>query len=101
EFLLRLAAIDVAVGGTGATAGDYVARLTGLTTEPTLYGKPMRFSAQRTGSAAGPQTVRVTGMLQHATSPVQDSLAAFVSGFDLPAFDLRPVEARASLGSGT
>jgi uncharacterized protein (TIGR03545 family) len=101
DFLMRFAAIDLAIGGTGVSAGDYVARVTGLTTEPALYGQPMRFSAQRTGASVGPTTVRVSGMLEHAALPLRDSVAGFVSGFDLPAFDLAPVEARAALGKGT
>lgn len=100
-FLVRYAALDLAIGGTGAAAGDYVARLSGLTTEPTIYGQPFVFLAQRSAGRAGPETVRVAGVVDHVRTPSRDSLEAAVGGVALPSLPLPPVNARAQLGTGT
>jgi uncharacterized protein (TIGR03545 family) len=100
QFLLRFAGLDLTIGGAGATAGDYVARLAGLTTEPALYGQPFRFLAGRTTGRAGPQNVRVSGQLDHVRAPARDSVEASVAGLALPTLDLPPVQARAAFGTG-
>ncbi len=101
QFLLRFASLDLTLGGTGAAAGDYVARLVGLTTEPALYGHPFEFLAQRSAGRAGPKNVRVAGQVDHIKTPTRDSVEAFVAGVALPTVELPPVQARAVLGAGT
>jgi len=100
QFLLRFAGLDLTIGGAGATAGDYVARLAGLTTEPALYGQPFRFLAGRSAGRAGPQNVRVAGQLDHVQAPSRDSVEASIAGLALPTIELPPVQARAALGAG-
>ncbi|HUL04148.1 MAG TPA: hypothetical protein VLV16_13085 [Gemmatimonadales bacterium] len=100
QFLLRYAALELSLGGEGAAAGAYQARLTGLTTEPTIYGQPTRLVAQRTAGRIGPRDARLAGVLDHVRAPVRDSVAASVTGFALPSYDLPPLRARAGLGDG-
>jgi uncharacterized protein (TIGR03545 family) len=100
QLLLRRAALDLTLGGEGVAAGAYQARLSGLTTEPALYGQPFRLLAQRTGGRAGPRDARLAGVLDHVRAPVRDSVAASIAGFALPSYDLPPLHARAGLGDG-
>jgi hypothetical protein len=51
-----------------AAAGAYGAWVEGVTTEPAVYGGPLRFAAQRTAAATGPRQLRVAGLL-HITAP--------------------------------
>jgi uncharacterized protein (TIGR03545 family) len=101
QFLLRVGALDLTIGGEGAAGGHYVARLTGLTTEPAIYGQPFRFLAQRSAGRAGLEDVRVAGLLDHVRTPLRDSVEVSLAGFALPTLDLPPVRARAALGAGT
>lgn len=100
-FLLRYASLDLTIGGEGGAAGAYSARLAGLTTEPALYGQPLRFIAGRTGGRVGPRDVRAAGILDHVRAPVRDSIYGSASGLALPTLALLPVKASAVLGDGT
>jgi uncharacterized protein (TIGR03545 family) len=99
-FLLQYAAADAEVGGTGTAAGHYAAKLTGLTTAPSLYGRPTRLTAQRSGAAQGPSSGSVYAVLNHVTAPVSDSVAAALDGVALPAVALAAAGARLIPGSG-
>ena len=99
-FLLEFAEATVAIGGGGAGAGDYEARLVDLTSEPALLGRPATFALVRTEGIVGPQTIRVTGMLNHVGSPVRDSAAVLLDGVRLPELALPSVGARLVPGAG-
>ncbi len=43
DFLIESADADLEIGGAGAAAGTYAARLTGFTNQPAVYGEPMQF----------------------------------------------------------
>jgi len=101
KFLLRYAALDLTIGGEGAAAGGYTAKLSGLTTEPALYGQPMRFIAGRTTGSTGPRDIRAGGVLDHVRAPVRDSVAGSASGVSLPSLALPPIKASAALGDGS
>lgn len=99
-FLTRLAELSLAIGGEGAAAGAYAARIEGLTTEPAVYGAPTRFALSRTEGRAGPRDVRITGSLDHRRAPVRDSLDARFTGMDLPKVTLQGIGAHLDLGAG-
>ena len=101
DFLLALAQLSMTIGGDGAAAGAYEARLTGVTTQPALHGAPTTFSMSRSGARVGPSDVRVAGMLDHRAAPVRDTIAARLSGIALPSIDIGGVGARVLLGVGT
>lgn len=100
-FLLAFGELSLAIGGATAATGDYVARVTGLTTEPTIYARPLQFVAQRTGAVAGPRQLRVGGVLDHTSRPVRDSVQALVGGVTLPTIPLGATGVRLGLGEGT
>ncbi len=82
-FLVEQAAADLAVGGGTVAAGAYAARLTGFTTQPAVYGRPMTFSARRV-SDVGPRELRVAGASDRTGATPRDSLDAHVGGVTLP-----------------
>lgn len=100
DFLMRLAELSLAIGGEGAAAGDYSARITGVTTQPAVYGAPTIFSVSRTEGRAGPSEVRVGGMLDHRGTPLRDSVSAQLRGIALPTLPLSGLGATLALGNG-
>jgi uncharacterized protein (TIGR03545 family) len=99
--LIEFAEGTFALAGRTTMAGDYVARLTGLTTEPAVYGKPLTFLAQRSAAVEGPERIRVAGALDHTGQVPRDSVTADLNGVRLPAFDLAAAGARMDLRTGT
>jgi uncharacterized protein (TIGR03545 family) len=100
RFLLGLAELSLEIGGTGVAAGDYAARVTDVTTEPALVGRPLTFQAGRTRGQVGPKTVRVGGSLDHSGPVIRDSAAGLVSGLTLPTVTLGPLGVELGLGQG-
>jgi len=100
DFLTRLAELSLAIGGEDAAAGDYTARIVGLTTQPAVYGAPTRFAITRSAGRAGPRDVRVFGSLDHRQAPVRDSLQAVLTGMRLPVLTLQGLGASVDLGAG-
>lgn len=101
DFLARLAELSMAIGGEGAAAGEYEAKVVGLTTQPAVYGAPARFLVTRAAGKVGPREARITGVLDHRLRPVRDSLRARLSGFPLPTMPLAGLGALVELGDGT
>ncbi|HXV86304.1 MAG TPA: hypothetical protein VD793_06380, partial [Gemmatimonadales bacterium] len=96
-FLLAFAAADLELGGAGAAAGRYAARLTGLTSAPALYGRPMTLMAQRTGGVAGPRDAALSALLNHVSSPIRDSVSATLGGLSLAPVTLPALGAQLGL----
>lgn len=101
RFLLEHAEASFALGGTGAAAGQYLAQINGLTSEPSLYGQPFRLLAERADARQGPSDVRVFGLLDHVSAPIRDSVDVFLSDVSLPTLDLDALGARLNLGDGS
>ena len=101
DFLVRLAELSLAIGGEGAAAGEYEARLVGVTTQPAVYGAPTRFQLSRAAGKVGPRDARVSGSIDHRRAPVRDSLTARFSGIPLPTMPLAGLGAAVALGDGT
>lgn len=100
-FLARLAELSLAIGGEGAAAGEYEARIVGATTQPAVYGAPTRFLVSRAAGKVGPRDARISGSLDHRTKTPRDSLSARLSGFPLPTMPLAGLGAAVDLGDGT
>lgn len=103
-FLLAYAAADLELGGGGsggggggAGAGQYAARLTGLTTQPAVYGRPLTLMAERLGGVVGPREAAVSAVINHVSEPIRDSVHLALSGLDLAAVALPAVGARLGL----
>jgi uncharacterized protein (TIGR03545 family) len=100
-FLMRLAELSLSLGGEGAAAGNYQARLVGVTSQPAVYGAPTTFLVDRVAGVAGPREARIEGMLDHRTSAVRDTVAARFVGIALPRFPLAGLGATVAMGEGT
>ena len=100
-FLLQVAEASLAIGGAGAAAGEYAARLTDLTSAPALVGRPTVVQAGRTRGQRGPETVRLGAILNRVGVVARDSVGAFVSGVTLPTVALAALGAELGLGRGT
>jgi uncharacterized protein (TIGR03545 family) len=96
-FLLAYAAADLELGGAGAEAGQYTASLSGLTSEPALYGGPLVISAGRRSATAGPREASLAAVLNHVAEPVRDSIDLTLSGLVLAPVALPTLSARLGL----
>ena len=101
RFLLEYGELGLELAGEGIAAGAYLARVSGLTSDPALYGKPLELVAQRSDAAVGPSDVAVRALLNHVSAPVVDSLDVTLGGFPLPSLDLDALGARLVMGRGT
>ncbi len=100
KFVLESGDADVAIGGEGAAAGAYAAQLSGVTTEPAIYGRPLRAVIERTGAAVGPTDARINLALDHTGRVISDSASAYLNGINLPEFALAGSGIRLDLGTG-
>jgi uncharacterized protein (TIGR03545 family) len=101
SLLLEFAEGTFTLPGRTTAAGEYVARLTGVTNQPAIYGKPLTFLADRAGAVVvGPQRVHVAGTLDRTGAIPRDSVVADLNGVGLPAMDIDAANARVDLGSG-
>lgn len=99
-FLVERAEADLAIGGQTAAAGAYRAAVTGATTDPALYGRPMFFSAERR-STVGPRELKLGGMVDRVGAVPRDSLSAVVPGVQIPAFPIPRANASLDLGDSS
>jgi uncharacterized protein (TIGR03545 family) len=100
KLLVEFAEGTFTLPGRTTMAGSYVGRLTGVTTEPAVYGRPLTFLVQRSGAIAGPHDMRLAGLLDHTGAVPRDSAMARLVGVRLPAADLGAVGARVDLSRG-
>ncbi|GBD32612.1 hypothetical protein HRbin33_01584 [bacterium HR33] len=99
-FLLRLAEIDLEIGGRSAVAGRYDGRLEGLTSAPSIYGRPTVVSASWTSSATRGLESGLRVIVDHVSVPVEDSVQLRLRGVVLPAVTVTAVGAQMGLGAG-
>jgi uncharacterized protein (TIGR03545 family) len=93
-FLVEYAEADLELGGTGAAAGRYVARLTGLSSAPALTGRPLEIRAVRDAAERGPRRLDLGASLHHGTRPVADTVRVRLDGFTLPELAVPALDAR-------
>jgi uncharacterized protein (TIGR03545 family) len=100
-LLLEFAEGTFTLPGRTTAAGDYAARLTGVTTEPAVYGKPLTFLVDRSGAVAvGPKGVHIAGTIDRTGDVPRDTVVANLAGVGLPALDLAVAGARVDLRTG-
>jgi uncharacterized protein (TIGR03545 family) len=93
-FLLRTAELSFQLDPTAAQPKRYAGRLTGLTSDPALYGRPTLFEASAPAVSAG-------AMLDHVRATPRDTACATVQGVRLPTFLLPSLPVRLDPGQGT
>jgi len=93
-FLLRSAELSFLIRPTSDQPQRYAGRVTGLSSDPALYGRPML------ASASGPQ-LTAGAMLNHVRGVPVDTAGATVGGIQLPAFDVPGLPIRLDPGAGT
>jgi uncharacterized protein (TIGR03545 family) len=93
-FLLRTAELSLVLDPTARQPKRYAGRLTGLTTDPALYGRPTLFTASAPTLAAG-------AMLDHVRATPRDTAGAIVEGVRLPVLQLPSLPVRVTPGEGT
>ena len=93
-FLLRSAELSFQLDPTAPQPKRYAGRLTGLTSDPALYGRPTLFEASAPAVSAG-------AMLDHVHAPARDTAGATVQGVRLPVFQLPSLPVRLDPGQGT
>ena len=93
-FLLRSAELSFFLHPNSAQPQRYAGRLTGLTSDPTLYGRPTALAASGPHLTAG-------GMLNHVHDIPVDTAGATVGGIRFPAFQIPGVPLRLDPGAAT
>ncbi|HEV2672020.1 MAG TPA: TIGR03545 family protein [Gemmatimonadales bacterium] len=93
-FLLRSAELSFLLNPTAQQPQRYAGRLTGLSSDPALYGRPML------ASASGPQ-LAAGAMVNHVHDVPVDTAGATVGGIKFPAFQFPAVPIRLDPGAST
>ena len=98
-FLVDFAEVSLTLD-SGTAAGDYLARATGITTEPTVYGEPLEVVAGRnTGGGIGDAALGI--LLNHAERPLYDTLGLSLQGVRIPEVVIPGIGARMPATPGT
>ena len=93
-FLLRSAELSFTLDAAASQPKRYSGRLTGLTSDPALYGRPTLFAASAPAIAAG-------AMIDHVRATPRDTAGAVVQGVRLPALQLPSLPVRIEPREGT
>jgi uncharacterized protein (TIGR03545 family) len=94
RFLLRSAELSFVLRPTSDQPQRYAGRLTGLASEPALYGRPMVLGA------SGPQ-LTAGAMINHLRMIPVDTAGATVGGIRFPAFQIPGLPLRLDPGAAT
>lgn len=100
RFLLEQGELDFSIGGTGAAQGAYRATVRGLTSTPTLYGRPTVVKASRRAQGSAIAAIDVDATIDHVTAPTRDAATARLRGVKLPSFDIPGIPFRVVPGTG-
>jgi uncharacterized protein (TIGR03545 family) len=100
RFLVEQGDIDFTIGGTTPVRGAYTATVQGVTSTPSLHGRPAVITAGRRASGAI-AAIDVHAIIDHVTARTHDSASARLGGIKLPAFDLPGVPFRVTPGTGS
>jgi uncharacterized protein (TIGR03545 family) len=101
RFLLEQGQLDFSIGGTSAAQGAYQATVRGLTSTPTLYGRPAVIKASRRAEESAIAGIDVDAIIDHVSPRTKDAATARLRGIKLPSFDIPGVPFRVVPGTGT
>ena len=91
--LLRTAELSFQLDPTAPQPKRYTGRLTGLTSDPAVYGRPTLFEASAPAVSAG-------AMLDHVHATARDTAGATVQGVRLPVLQLPSLPMKLDPGQG-
>jgi uncharacterized protein (TIGR03545 family) len=101
RFLLEQGQLDFSIGGTGAAQGAYQATVRGLTSAPTLYGRPAVIKASRRAASSAIAAIDVDATIDHVSGHSRDAATARLRGIKLPSFDIPGIPFRVVPGTGS
>jgi uncharacterized protein (TIGR03545 family) len=93
-FLLKTAEVSLELPTAAAPPRTYAARLSGVTSDPALYGRPATASATAPG-------FRLGVLLDHVRPTPRDTVAASLAGVALPPVALPSLPLRLEPGTGS
>lgn len=89
KFLVQLGRVDLAIGGDSPLRGDYEAVVQGLTSDPTLYGKPMIVRTTRAAERTAIAEIELGAVIDHVNPErIRDSASARLRGVELPSLEI-------------
>ncbi|HEU4525077.1 MAG TPA: TIGR03545 family protein [Gemmatimonadales bacterium] len=101
KFLVQLGQVDLEIGGDSPLRGAYQAMVQGLTSDPSLYGKPTVIRTSRTAESSAIAGIDVTALFDHVNPQrVRDSASARLRGVELPTLDVPGLPFRLDPGRG-
>lgn len=101
KFLLQMGQIDLAIGGDSPLRGAYEAVVQGLTSDPSLYGKPTVVHTTRTAEGSAIASIDVRGVIDHVhPDRIRDSASARLRGVKLPSLTVPGLDFRLEPGIG-
>lgn len=99
SFLLRDGTVDLQLGQDSTSR--VAARVTGLTTQPALYGRPATLAASGRIGGATPLAISVRGQSDHTGRTPTDSVIGRIEGAQIPGFALAGLPFAVDPGRGT
>jgi len=87
--------------GDGQATEEYTLQVRGFTSDPEVYGRPTRFSFDRSSGSSGGRRIQATALLDHTTATLRDSLAVILSGAGMGEVTLGSLGGRLDMGRGT
>ena len=101
KFLVQLGKVDLEIGGDSPLRGAYEAAVQGLTSDPSLYGKPTVVRTSRTAEGSAIAGIEVAAFIDHVNPQrMRDSASARLRGVELPTLDLPGLPFRLNPGRG-
>lgn len=101
KFLVQLGQVDLAIGGDSPLRGAYQAAVQGLTSDPSLYGKPTMVHTSRTAKGSAIASIDVRAVIDHVRPDrVKDSASARLRGVQLPSFTVPGLAFQLQPGTG-
>jgi uncharacterized protein (TIGR03545 family) len=101
KFLVQLGQLDLAIGGDSPLRGAYEAMVQGLTSDPSLYGKPTTVRTKRTAEGSTIASIDVRAVVDHVRPDrVKDSASARLRGVKLPSFTVPGLPFQVKPGTG-
>jgi uncharacterized protein (TIGR03545 family) len=101
KFLVQMGQMDLAIGGDSPLRGAYEAVVQGLTSDPSLYGKPTVVRTSRTAEGSAIASIDVRAVIDHVRPDrVKDSATARLRGVKLPSFTVPGLQFTLQPGTG-